>query len=106
MGESNLDMILGDPPRYQDVAQYSCPEGYVFEIYQDFPNMSVNFGLIEDEQSVINLTCASYGDWLPIEVPPCIRKFRKNSSQRKILLYLASIFSNKLYRRTNISSNE
>ena len=83
--------------------QYSCPEGYVFEIYQDFPNFTMiqtymdqldsiltqpeskgkrdkllelrqnleplNWGLIEDEQSQINLTCASYGDWLPLSVP-------------------------------------
>ena len=41
----------------------------MFEIYQDFPNFTINWGLVEDEQSEINLTCASYGDWLPLSVP-------------------------------------
>ena len=64
---------FNQPYRYQDVIQYSCPEGYVFEIYQDFPNFTINWGLVEDEQSEINLTCASYGDWLPLSVPRCIK---------------------------------
>ena len=71
-GEIVYDMV-GSPPSYQDIAQYSCPEGYVFEIYQEYPDPDINFGLIEDEQSVINLTCASYGDWLPVTVPRCIK---------------------------------
>ena len=96
--------------------QYSCPEGYVFEIYQDFPNFTMiqiykdqldststppeskgkweellelrqnleltNWGLVKDEQSEINLTCASYGDWLPLSVP-----------RYKLLLILSTLVS-------------
>jgi hypothetical protein len=64
-----------DKPIYEAIAQYSCPEGHVFEIYQESINISINFGLIEDEQSEVNLTCASYGLWLPAEVPLCKRKY-------------------------------
>jgi hypothetical protein len=67
--------IQVDQPVYMAIAQYSCPEGYVFEIYQHDPDPNVNFGLIEDEQSKVNLTCASYGNWSPVKVPLCIRKY-------------------------------
>ena len=64
-----------DEPIFQAVAQYSCPEGYVFEIYQHpIPDPDINFGLIVDETDVLNVTCAPYGLWEPLEVPPCIRK--------------------------------
>ena len=74
-GQVNLDMV-NNPPMYLDIVEYSCPEGYVFEIYQEYPNMSINYGLVEDEQPVLNLTCASYGDWLPLTVPQCIRNLK------------------------------
>ena len=65
-----------DEPIYQAVAQYTCPEGFVFEIYQHpVPNASINFGLIVDETDILNITCAPYGLWDPQEVPPCIRTF-------------------------------
>ena len=65
-----------DEPIFQAVAQYTCPEGYVFEIYQHpIPDPDINFGLIVDETDVLNVTCAPYGLWEPLEVPPCIRKF-------------------------------
>ena len=64
-----------DEPIFQAVAQYTCPEGYVFEIYQHpIPDPDINFGLIVDETDVLNVTCAPYGLWEPLEVPPCIRK--------------------------------
>ena len=103
LNPNKISKKFNQPSRYLDVIQYSCPEGYVFEIYQDFPNFTMisfymdqldsiltqpeskgkrdellklrqnleplNWGLIEDEQSQINLTCASYGDWLPLSVP-------------------------------------
>ena len=72
-GESTWDPEI-DQPIYEAVNQYTCPDGHVFEIYQDFPNASINFGLIEDETGVVNLTCAAFGDWEPSKVPPCIRK--------------------------------
>ena len=65
-----------DEPIFQAVAQYTCPEGYVFEIYQHpIPDPDINFGLIVEETDVLNVTCAPYGLWEPLEVPPCIRKF-------------------------------
>lgn len=78
----NYDDIRGDriweegtdEPIFEAIATYTCPEGYVFEIYQDSPNFTVNFGLIEEETAVINLTCAAYGEWEPAEIPTCIRK--------------------------------
>ena len=78
----NYDDIRGDriweegtdEPIFEAIATYTCPEGYVFEIYQDTPNFTLNFGLIEDETAVINLTCAAYGEWEPAEIPTCIRK--------------------------------
>lgn len=65
-----------DEAIYQAVAQYTCPEGYVFQIYQDDPDPvnATNFGLIEDETSELNVTCAAFADWSPSPVPPCIRK--------------------------------
>ena len=64
-----------DEAIFQAVAQHTCPEGYVFQIYQNPLNESVNFGLIEDETDVLNVTCSPTGQWAPVEVPPCIRKW-------------------------------
>ena len=36
--------------------------------------MSVNFGLIENETSVLEVTCAPWGNWDPPVLPRCIRK--------------------------------
>lgn len=71
-GEFNNDLVH-DPPRHLDVAQFSCPEGYVFEVYDPIPDENETYSLVEDLSSTINLTCSEYGDWLPLEVPLCIR---------------------------------
>ena len=91
----NYDDIRGDriweegtdEPIFEAIATYTCPEGYVFEIYQDTPNFTLNFGLIEDETAVINLTCAAYGEWEPAEIPTCIRK--KNFISKKQPFYIS-----------------
>ena len=75
MGTSNEDLV-NDPPRYLDVAQYECPEGHVFEVYDEIPDENGTYNFIEDVQ-VVNLTCADYADWLPMLVPECIRMFFK-----------------------------
>ena len=70
-----------DEPIYQAIAQYTCPEGHVFEIYQEpVPDPDINFGLIEDETSVLNVTCAAHAQWDPNPVPPCIRKLHEKAS--------------------------
>ena len=81
IGESNLDEV-GDPPQYLDVAQFTCPEGYTFEVFDDLPNDNGTFDLVEDVYS-INLTCSDYADWLPLTVPECIRKYLYFSKQIK-----------------------
>lgn len=73
-GETYWDPDV-DEPIYQAVAQYTCPEGFVFEIYQHDPDPEINFGLIEDETPELNVTCAPYGMWNPDPVPPCIRNY-------------------------------
>ena len=70
IGENNLDLV-NDPPQYLDVAQFSCPEGYTFKVFDDMPNDNGTFELIEDVFN-INLTCSDYADWLPLTVPECI----------------------------------
>ena len=73
-GETTWDPDV-DQPLYSEIATYTCPEGFVFEIYQDFPNITINFGLIEEETDTVNLTCEAFADWSPNEVPPCIRMY-------------------------------
>ena len=73
-GESTWDFLSDEPPLFSEVATYTCPEGHVFEIYQDYPNFTINFGLIEPETDTVNLTCEAFADWSPSEVPRCIRK--------------------------------
>ena len=82
-GETTWDPDV-DQPLYAEIATYTCPEGFVFEIYQDFPNISINFGLIEDETDTVNLTCAAFADWSPSEVPPCIRMYFSDTSSLTI----------------------
>ncbi len=76
-GPSNLDLV-SDPPSYLDVAQYTCNEGYVFEVYDPLPDENGTYYLMEDV-STINLTCADNANWMPEEVPKCIRKLEKQS---------------------------
>ncbi len=47
---------------------------FVFQIYQDFPNPNINYGLIVNETSTLTGTCAAWGSWDPPSLPPCIRK--------------------------------
>ena len=47
---------------------------YVFQIYQDFPDPNLNFGLMTNETSTIVATCALWGDWDPPTLPLCIGK--------------------------------
>ena len=56
----DLDSILTQP-------ESKGKRDKLFELRQNLEPL--NWGLIEDEQSQINLTCASYGDWLPLSVP-------------------------------------
>ena len=71
--------LKGEPKEsaYKDEVQYSCPEGYVFQIYQDNPNPCINHGLILPETDIVKLKCAAWGDWNPPKVPLCIPKVRK-----------------------------
>lgn len=71
-GEFNLDYISDDGPQYLDVAQFSCPEGHVFEVYDQLPDENGSYPITPDVTTV-NLTCADYGDWLPLQVPFCIK---------------------------------
>ena len=81
-----------DEAIYEAVAQYTCPEGYVFQIYQDDPDPEINFGLIEDETAELNVTCAAFADWTPSPVPPCIRKpaFPFPPISQKNMIYFCS----------------
>ena len=72
VGESNIDLV-NDPPQYMDVAQFWCPEGFVFETYETVPDENGTYNMIPD-QYTLNLTCAAYADWMPLKVPECIRK--------------------------------
>jgi hypothetical protein len=47
---------------------------FVFQIYQDFPNPNINYGLIVNETSTLTGTCAAWGSWDPPSLPLCIRK--------------------------------
>ncbi len=47
---------------------------FVFQIYQDFPNLTINNGLIVDETSTLTAVCALWGNWDPPQLPLCIRK--------------------------------
>lgn len=85
-GEFNIDYIH-DPPQYLDVAQFSCPEGFVFEVYDSVPDENGTYALIEDLSS-INLTCSDYADWMPLEVPICIRKFYSQFSALRLKNFL------------------
>jgi hypothetical protein len=49
----------------------------VFEIYQDFPDPNLNYGLIVNETSAITGVCAAWGQWNPPILPACIRKYDK-----------------------------
>ena len=73
IGESNLDLV-NDPPQYMDVAQFWCPEGFVFETYDTIPDENGTYDMIPDLYQ-LNLTCASYADWMPLKVPECIRNY-------------------------------
>ena len=72
VGESNIDLV-NDPPQYMDVAQFWCPEGFVFETYETVPDENGTYNMIPDLYT-LNLTCAAYADWMPLKVPECIRK--------------------------------
>ena len=72
IGDSNFD-LLNDPPEYMDVAQFTCPEGHAFEVYETIPDENGTYNMIPDVY-VLNLTCAAYADWMPLQVPKCIRK--------------------------------
>ena len=75
-GEENFDYV-DDKPLYNNFAQYTCPEGHTFEIFASKPNSNGTHDLLEDIKT-INLTCSDYGDWMPLKVPKCIRKFDKS----------------------------
>ena len=55
-----------------DVAQFWCPEGFVFETYETVPDQNGTYNMIPDLYT-LNLTCAAYADWMPLKVPECIR---------------------------------
>ena len=76
IGETNLELVK-ETPEYLDVAQFSCPEGHVFETYETVPDENGTYNLIQDVYS-LNLTCAAYADWMPLKVPKCIRKYNKS----------------------------
>ena len=71
VGESNHDLV-NDPPQYMDVAQFWCPEGFVFETHETVPDENGTYNMIPDLYT-LNLTCAAYADWMPLKVPECIR---------------------------------
>ena len=71
-GTAILDYV-SDIPEYLEYVTYTCPVGHMFEIYQDTPNEHGIYDLIEDIRS-LNLTCADYGNWFPIELPKCRSK--------------------------------
>ena len=66
---------VSEVAEYLEYVTYSCPEGYMFEIHDNMPNENGEYGLIEDVRK-LNLTCAEYGDWFPLEVPICISNFK------------------------------
>ena len=76
IGETNLELVK-ETPEYLDVAQFSCPEGHVFETYETVPDENGTYNMIEDVY-YLNLTCAAYADWMPLQVPKCIRKNNKS----------------------------
>ena len=51
---------------------------YVFQIYQEHPDPTVNFGLIVNEASILTGECAAWGDWNPPQLPICIRKYNQD----------------------------
>ena len=59
---------------YEEKIEYTCPEGYVFQVYQDKPDPNKNHGLRVPESNKLTLECAAWGDWNPKQVPLCIRK--------------------------------
>ena len=57
-----------------DAIEYNCPDGYVFEIYSNPFEPTINWGLITPETDFIINICERWGEWTYPEVPKCIPK--------------------------------
>ena len=75
-----------------DVAQFWCPEGFVFETHETVPDQNGTYNMIPDLYS-LNLTCAAYADWMPLKVPECIRNNHWSNINLDIQIVISGLTS-------------